>query len=1123
MKKHCLFLLFISLSAGVFGQGSRFSANFAGTAANEHVNFGNTINGELNTSSFTLEIWVKPRSINGDPSIVSNKDWDSGNNTGFVLALENGNEFTFNFRPEGGTRRDINIAVPNGLLNAWQHIAVSVDRNGLISIYRNGILGATSANISADAALGIAGALDLRMAQDGVGNYGSKFDGETDEFRIWNYARTEDEIRTSMCRNLQGIENGLIHYYPTNEGTGNQLIDLVGSVDGTYENGNNSTWSISGAPLGNTSVNVYPSNWDGNNLTLGSPESGSFSVDSITGDLLGLHLYRVDAAPDQLAGTSGLAGNSVYFGMFGCNGTIQDALVQYDYSNFTNPSISVPSQLLLLERQNNASSTWVINAAGNNTTTSIISFDFTGSQQEFILGNIQAEPCNDPQSIVLNEVSYNSAGFSWNSGGSFYWNLSYNLPGNQAGTGTVLQAISQNPYTLTGLQSNTTYEIFIQDTCIGSASSQWVGPLSFTTLPFPGNVAAGTSLTFSSNDMYVSCGTDASLRPANAISYEAWIKPQEFQENWVGIFTNLQDNTVNESGYGLVYYGGEVRAYMMTTSMAANAWNDAAGVAVPLQKWSHVACTYDGNFIRVYLNGVAKDSMAATGEIDWEFLPLDFRIGMFYDNNEAVPYRGEVDEIRVWNYARSINEIRTTMCRRLQGNESGLVGYFPLNESFGVIANDGSSEGNTGTLNNMGNNAWKISGAGIGDTSVFLYPESWASQNFSLPSQEFGSFQIALVSENTEGIQIYRVDQAPFFTQGLTSVSDTSGYFGVVVAGQTGPFEYLLSYGYGGYTEALADEANLVLFNRNNASENQWNVYPTEQDLNTHQLFRDDVPTGREFYLGTQTGATCGIPTDLVFTTLNDSTVQAAWQVDASESVTTEFGQSGFSLGTGISSTISQNQISLNEINPNTLYDFYIQNSCTENDQSTWVGPFNFFSVFCGVPVNPTMLSSNGNSATLGWTGNADAWRIQWGPVGFSIGTGVQIANVVGNTRTISGLTPSTNYEFYIRAECGFGNSIYVGPFPFSTTEDVGINDISSAIETPFLYPNPASKQVTLVNVFNTPATYKITSLTGQTVFSGSVESALKTVSLEQFLPGVYLVSISNGLKSITSRFIVIP
>ena len=83
MKKHCLFLLFISLSAGVFGQGSRFSANFAGTAANEHVNFGNTINGELNTSSFTLEIWVKPRSINGDPSIVSNKDWDSGNNTGF--------------------------------------------------------------------------------------------------------------------------------------------------------------------------------------------------------------------------------------------------------------------------------------------------------------------------------------------------------------------------------------------------------------------------------------------------------------------------------------------------------------------------------------------------------------------------------------------------------------------------------------------------------------------------------------------------------------------------------------------------------------------------------------------------------------------------------------------------------------------------------------------------------------------------------------------------------------------------------------------------------------------------------------------------------------------------------
>jgi hypothetical protein len=456
--------------------------------------------------------------------------------------------------------------------------------------------------------------------------------------------------------------------------------------------------------------------------------------------------------------------------------------------------------------------------------------------------------------------------------------------------------------------------------------------------------------------------------------------------------------------------------------------------------------------------------------------------------------------------------------------KSGFIqGYFPLNESLGIVANDESQSSNTGTLSNMSNADWKISGAGIGDTSIFIYPVSWASQNFSLPSQDFGSFQVALVSENTEGIQIYRVDQSPFYTQGLTTVSDTSGYFGVVVAGENGSFEYLLSYGYGGYNDAIADEANLVLFNRNNASENQWNVYPTDQDLNTNQLFRDNVPSGREFYLGTLTGATCGSPTDVVFTTVNDSTVQVAWQVGASESVNTEFGQLGYAFGTGSSLTVNQNQISLDQINPNTLYDFYIQNSCSENLQSTWVGPYNFFSVLCDLPLNPTVISSNGNSATLGWTGNADAWRIQWGPAGFTLGTGIQISNVTGNTRTISGLAESTNYEFYIRAECGFGTSIYVGPFPFSTTEDVGIEDISAATETPFLYPNPANKQVTLVNVLNTPATYTITSLTGQTVYSGSVESALKTVSLDQFVPGVYLVSISNGIKSVSSRFIVIP
>lgn len=1121
MKKLFVLFLIFGFSFTLSGQGSRSCLDFPGTAANEHLNFGTAINTEIALSSFTIELWVKPRSINGDPSIISNKDWDSGNNTGFVLALENGNEFTFNFRPEGGTRRDVNLAVSDGLFNQWQHIAVTVNRSGVISLYRNGILGNTSASIATDAALSIAGNLSLRMGQDGVGDYGSKFDGQTDEFRIWNYARSEDEIRESMCLAMNGAVPGLLHRYAMDETDGNVINDAIGVINGNYLNASSAIHSVSGAPLGNQSEFAYTNNWDNTSVQLSSLESGTLLLDSILGNPSGLHIYRIDETPDNLSGTSGLAGNSVYFGIFACNGTVQNSQLVYDYSNFTNPSITAPDQLLLFGRENNASSNWDILNAFNSTLLENYSTNFAGIQQEFILGNIQADPCSMPSSITLNELGYSSVSLAWVSGGSFYWNLSYGQPGIVPEQGTILQAINQNPFMLDGLSPATTYQIYVQDTCLGNAASAWSEPFTFTTLPFPGNSASGTSLLINGTNQHVSCGTNSSLRPESEITYEAWIKPQEFQENWVGIFTNLQDNTTNESGYGLVYYNGEVRAFMMTTSMGGNAWNDAPGVAVPLQKWSHVACSYDGSFIRIYLNGMLKDSMAASGAIDWQYLPLDFRIGMFYDNNEAIPYRGEVDEIRIWNYARGVEQIRTTMCRKLQGSEPGLLAYFPMNEAVGNTINDLSAQSNTGTLTNMSESAWKISGAGIGDTSVFIYPESWGSVNFSLNATNFGSLQIALVSDNTEGIQVYRVDQAPFFTNGLNSVLETSGYFGVVIAGQNGPSDYLLSYNYGGFPEALADENNLVLFNRNNASENQWNIYPTEQDLNTNQLFRDNVSNGREYYLGTQAGNLCNAPSSVVFTTLSDSTVEVDWQAEFSTGINAEFGETGFSIGSGVPISVVQAPALLQPILPNTMYDFYIQNNCAGNEQSVWIGPFNFYSVFCTAPINPGVLSSDANSVTLGWGGTANAWRIQWGPVGFTLGTGIQIGNITENTRIISGLSQSTTYEFYIRSECGFGNSEYIGPFQFSTTSNVGFHSLNDS--TVLLFPNPTKEHVSFINPSKKYTAYQLLSLNGHLLKSGYIKNENQTISLNGVAPGVYQIVFSNSQETLSKRLIVLP
>jgi hypothetical protein len=82
--------------------------------------------------------------------------------------------------------------------------------------------------------------------------------------------------------------------------------------------------------------------------------------------------------------------------------------------------------------------------------------------------------------------------------------------------------------------------------------------------------------------------------------------------------------------------------------------------------------------------------------------------------------------------------------------------------------------------------------------------------------------------------------------------------------------------------------------------------------------------------------------------------------------------------------------------------------------------------------------SIDGFSADLGWTenGTATAWNIELVNItGGGTVTGTATSSGVANPFNQTGLDPSTNYEFYVQADCGPGGvSAWVGPFAFSTT-----------------------------------------------------------------------------------------
>ncbi len=91
----------------------------------------------------------------------------------------------------------------------------------------------------------------------------------------------------------------------------------------------------------------------------------------------------------------------------------------------------------------------------------------------------------------------------------------------------------------------------------------------------------------------------------------------------------------------------------------------------------------------------------------------------------------------------------------------------------------------------------------------------------------------------------------------------------------------------------------------------------------------------------------------------------------------------------------------------------------------------------CLPPANLTATNVTGFAAKLGWTemGSSGSWELEYGPQGFTQGTGTIVSINTNNFYQLNGLTPSTNYAFYVRSNCDAnGYSTWSGPKTFSTT-----------------------------------------------------------------------------------------
>src|SRR5262249_53123615 len=134
-------------------------------------------------------------------------------------------------------------------------------------------------------------------------------------------------------------------------------------------------------------------------------------------------------------------------------------------------------------------------------------------------------------------------------------------------------------------------------------------------------------------------------------------------------------------------------------------------------QWYHVAGTWNSlnREYRLYVNGVLDGVGVQYGNGINPSSSTTFKIGREAAGADR-PFHGQIDEVRVWNIARTGDDIQGTMNQSVAGNEAGLVADYQFDEGAGTTTADKTANHNDGTLVN--NPTWVASAAPVNATGA---------------------------------------------------------------------------------------------------------------------------------------------------------------------------------------------------------------------------------------------------------------------------------------------------------------------------------------------------------------------------------------------------------------------
>lgn len=289
--------------------------------------------------------------------------------------------------------------------------------------------------------------------------------------------------------------------------------------------------------------------------------------------------------------------------------------------------------------------------------------------------------------------------------------------GAELGTGNfAIYSGTGSEFTVTGLEAGSEYYFSVFE-YNGTEDPQYLtsSVLTFSekTIVSTPEGFPGSAITFGNDeDIMVSHSSEFNTR---AITIELWFKSDDSG-------TDYDFLTSKATGELEVHLGAGGVANTIRFIPTTQVYLDSPVGVFTAGEWTHLAVVYDpsNSIAKMYVNG-EEVTLTSNGPnpITTAFQHTSNPFYLGSRGGSSLPFNGSMDEVRIWNRVRTVDEIREFMHRPVQSGYQDMIAYWQFNEGSGTALSDKIS-GLDGTLENFefnASNGWEDSDIAFGSGS----------------------------------------------------------------------------------------------------------------------------------------------------------------------------------------------------------------------------------------------------------------------------------------------------------------------------------------------------------------------------------------------------------------------